>query len=169
MFCVGRDLCLHYGGKRWVFFPLTGKAIWGGVWSFFGKPVCWWLICDLVLLVTWVRSSVLGAAGRWVLPGLGYRWRRWCKFSLINNTAWGEEFSGNPVSGTHRSQPRDSGPVSDWGRKIPQTVVMVMNEIKTSTQKQEKQETKNALQINGNYKIWQITKIMEYEHILIHP
>ena len=43
---------------------------------------------------------------------------------------------------------------------------MAINEIKTNIKK--KVETKDAPQANGNYKIRQITKIMEYTHTDTH-
>lgn len=54
-------------------------------------------ICVLVLLVVWLRYSVLGAASYWVVPGLQYSWSLSWEFFLIN-TPWGQESSGSVVS-----------------------------------------------------------------------
>lgn len=51
----------------------------------------------LVLLVVRVRRPALGAAGSWVVLGLGFRWGSSGECSLIN-TPWGQEFSDGLVS-----------------------------------------------------------------------
>ena len=58
----------------------------------------------LVLLVVRVRRPALGAAGSWVVLGLGFRWGSSGECSLIN-TPWGQEFLGGLVSWTQTSPP----------------------------------------------------------------
>lgn len=75
----------------------------------------------LVLLVVWVRRPALGAAGSWVVLGLGFRWRASWECSLID-TPWGQGFSGGLVSWTQYSHSSNSGPTFGQGTKIPQAV-----------------------------------------------
>ena len=58
----------------------------------------------LVLLVVWARRPALGAAGSWVVLGLGFRWGPSQECSPIN-TPWGQEFSGGLVSWTQTPLP----------------------------------------------------------------
>jgi len=60
---VGRDLCLCSGGRKWVYPPLIGRVVWGGVfWE-----SCWWLIKFVFLYCLLFGWGIL----RWVLPAIG--------------------------------------------------------------------------------------------------
>ena len=50
-----------------------------------------------ILLVVRARRPALGAAGSWVVLGLGFRWGPSQECSPIN-TPWGQEFSDGLVS-----------------------------------------------------------------------
>ena len=76
--CVGRDFCLLSGGRRWVLF-----LWWAGVLGCLCSLSADDCICVPVLLVACVKHPALGAAGRWVVPDLGFGWRHSWAFSLI--------------------------------------------------------------------------------------
>ena len=92
----------------------------------------------------------------WMVPGLRCKWRPSWEFSLIN-TPWAQEFSGSLVSWTQCSCPRDSGPISHWGIKIPQPFVMTIKGIKMKYKKNKQKNIKtNEPQTNDKCKIRQV-------------
>ena len=79
----GTCACVLMRGEE--FLPSDGQ---GPVrWFVLGCPreACLLMTGFVFLLVVGVRHPVLGAAGRWVVLGLGYSWRPWREFLLINN------------------------------------------------------------------------------------
>ena len=81
--CVGSDFGLHSGGRRWVLFLWWIGSCEMVCFVVSVQPVCCWLhLCPCVTCAC-VRHPALGAAGRWVVPDLGFGWRHSWEFSLI--------------------------------------------------------------------------------------
>ena len=71
--CTGWDLC-------WVllFFPLMGRAEWGG------NPICWWLGLHFCPVCCLDRRPSQGTTGGWVMPGLVFKWFPLWAFSVLD-------------------------------------------------------------------------------------
>ena len=106
-FHVGRNSCLHSGGRKWVFLSWWAEpcdvACFGA--SMWGMSIDE-LLYILILLVVWVKFSALCAAGSWMVLGLGYKWKPSWEFSLID-ILWGQEISSSLLPQTHCSYPRN--------------------------------------------------------------
>ena len=68
--------------------------------------------------------------------------------------------------GVSAPTPKAQGLISGQEQRFYKWLVMALGEIKTNIQKRE---TKDEPQTNGNYKIKQIIKIIEYTDIHIDP
>ena len=87
-FSVGRYLCLHSSGRRWVYlFPLQWTGLCEVVWfgMSVGIPSADDWFCVFFLLVVWERRPALGTIGSWVLLSFVCRYSPSWKFSLIHS------------------------------------------------------------------------------------